>query len=60
MTTPHIVIEDNGDVRLRLSSEDMKILMSHDEARVLGLRDRLRGPYFVAQCEAALRSEAAA
>ncbi len=58
MNAPHVTILDNGDVQLRLSPEQARVLASHDTTKVWALQDAFRSKLFVAQCEAACRSEA--
>jgi hypothetical protein len=55
---PHITIADNGDVCVRLSPADAKVLTGHDLPKLLDLQDRIRCSVFVAQMEQACRSEA--
>jgi hypothetical protein len=58
MTAPHVQLNDDGSIQLRLSPEDAKILASHDTVKVLAFQDRFRSELFIAEAEAALRSEA--
>lgn len=57
---PHISLQDNGDVQLRLVPEDVKALTGHDLTKLLALQDRIKAQLFICQMEAACRSEAAA
>jgi hypothetical protein len=58
MNAPHVQLNDDGSVSLRLSAEDARVLTGHDLCKLLALQERVRPKLFVAECEASLRSEA--
>lgn len=58
MSAPHVQLNPDGSVSLRLSSEEARILASHDTVKVWSLQSSFREKLFVAEAEAALRSEA--
>lgn len=60
MNAPHVQLNDDGSVSLRVSAEDARILSGYDQVAVLCWQDRFRPKLFVASMEAACKSEAVA
>jgi hypothetical protein len=60
MNAPHVQLNDDGSVSLRLSGEAARVLASHDTVKVWALQSSFREKLFVAQCEAACKSESVA
>ncbi len=58
MNPVHVTVNEDGSVSVRLSAADAMALASHDLCKVLALQNRFREKLFVAEAEAALRSEA--
>jgi hypothetical protein len=59
MNAPHVTVEVNGDIRIRLSQQDASLLLG-PPSESFGLKDRLQEKLFVAYFEAACKSEALA
>jgi hypothetical protein len=58
MNAPHVQLNDDGSVSVRLSPEEARIFASHDTLKVWVIQSRFREKLFVAQMADACRSEA--